>query len=96
MPRQVDRNRKTDTLIAAAVTRQDGGVDADELAARVNQSAARIAGINRGVSLDEIFKTLDLSTQAAAGSTDNAHGHGAVQAERVADREHHVAYLRLR
>ena len=48
---RIRRNRKADALRA----RDYGGVDADNLAVGGNQWAARIAGIERGVGLDDVI-----------------------------------------
>ncbi len=62
----------------------------------VDQRAAGVAGVDRGVGLDhvrdrEAVGRLDLALQGG----DDAGGHGAVEAEGVADRDHRVADLDL-
>ena len=42
---QIHRDGKADALIAAAVAGQNRGVDSDQFAARVDQRAARVAGL---------------------------------------------------
>ena len=54
----VDRDGEADALAAAG----DGGVDADDLAARVEQRAAAVAGVDRGVGLDEVVEDVPFST----------------------------------
>ena len=54
VPREVARHGEADALIAAALA-EDAGVDADQLAARVDQRAAGVARVDRGVGLDEVF-----------------------------------------
>jgi hypothetical protein len=51
--REVDRDREADADVAAAAA-EDRGVDADDLALRVEQRAARVARIDGGVGLDEV------------------------------------------
>ena len=83
---QVGRDRETDALVAAGLTGQNGGVDTNQVAAGVDERAARIAAVNGGVGLDEVLKTLDAQARAALGA-DDAHGHrlAAGQTERLAD-----------
>src|SRR5207302_11436117 len=89
--RLVDRNRKADAIETARAA-ENRGVDADDAAVGVEERAAGIAGIDRGVGLDEIFVALDAEA-AAAERADDAAAHRLADAERVADREHDVADL---
>ena len=50
--RDVDRDREREPHVAAGA-REDQRVDADDLALEVEQRAARVARIDRGVGLDE-------------------------------------------
>ena len=54
----VDRDGEADALAVAG----DRGVDADDLAARVEQRAAAVAGVDRRVGLDEVGRGWPLST----------------------------------
>ena len=85
----VGGNGKADALRAAGA-REDRGVDPDQLARHVDQRAAGIAGIDRGIGLDEelIVGDADLG---ARQRRDDAVGHRLADAERIADREHDVA-----
>ena len=84
----VGRHREADALRA----RDDGGVDADHLAGRGDQRAARIAGIERRVGLDHVLdQPADLRAQRAAERRDDAGRHRGVEAERVADRDRDLA-----
>src|SRR6185369_139775 len=47
--RRADRHGETDALCAA----DDRGVDAHDFTPRVNERSARVAGIERGVGLDD-------------------------------------------
>ena len=81
----VHRNGEADAGGAAGGA-VDGGVHADEPAGAVQQRAAGIAGVDRGVGLDDVLDRhlgdrLDLPAQGA----DDAGGQGLVEAERVAD-----------
>ena len=78
--RLVDRDGKAD----AARTRADRRVDADHLAARVDQRPAAVAEIDRGVGLDVVVEAR--IEQLAADEADHADGHRVLVAERVADR----------
>ena len=89
----VGRDGEADALRAARA-REDRGVDADDLAGHVDQRAARVAGIDRGVGLDEELIVADADL-GAGHRRDDAVGHGLADAERIADREHQVADLQL-
>ena len=72
----------------------DRGVDADQAAGEIDQRAAGIAGIDRGVGLDEELVVGDPDL-GARQRRDDAVGHGLADAERIADGEHDVADLQL-
>ena len=91
------RNRKTDALCALGIgaasicgrgTRIDRGVDADQFAERVDQRASGIAGVDRGVGLDEILVGRHL--ELASGGADDAHRDCLAESDRVADRKHDI------
>ena len=90
-PHHVGGNRKSNAVRAAA-PREDRSVDAGEPAVHVDQGAARIAGINRRVGLDEelIVGNADLS---AGQRRDDAARHRLADAERIADGEHEIAHF---
>src|SRR4029079_18338639 len=69
------------------------GVDGDELAVEVNQRAARIAGVDRRVSLADGERVAQ--AQRPLGGADDAAGHGLAKTERVTDRNDIVADLEL-
>ena len=81
---------------AAAAAGRDLGVDPDHAAVAVEQRAARVAGVDRRVGLDHVA-----DREAVGGlelALEGAHDAGrdrAVEAERVADRDHRVADLDL-
>ena len=89
---EVGRDREADSLVAATVG-GDGGVDADDFALEVDQRAARVAGIDRGVGLEELSPAD--ATEFAALPADDAGADGGLQIERIADRDHPVADLEL-
>ena len=62
----------------------NGSVDTDQIAMYINQRAAGVPGIDRGVSLNEIFKCVDAKVRAAEGRND-AHRDCLADAERIAD-----------
>ena len=63
----VDRDGEADADVALlAGVGEDRGVDADHLAARVEQRAARVAGIDRGVGLQHVGAALFGDRQARA------------------------------
>ena len=88
--RHVGRNREADADVAAR-GRQDLRVDADQLAARVDQRAAGVALVDRRVGLDEVLEAAVADAGRAALRADDAHGDGLADAERIADGEHDVA-----
>src|SRR5215211_712086 len=94
----VDRDREADPHRALArPAGGDLGVDPDNATARVEQRAARVAGVDRGIRLDDVP---DLEAVWSGYLTlerrHDSSGHRALEAERVADRDHRVADLRLR
>src|SRR5262249_28728496 len=95
----VDRDRRpdADVVLGAGAAGLDLRVDPDHLAFGVDQRAAGVAGVDRRVGLDHVVDRepvggLDLALQGG----DDAAGHGAVEPERVADRDHRVADFHLR
>ena len=90
--RGVRSHGKADALRA----HDDRGVDADHLARRRHQRAARIAGVERGVGLHHV---LDHPTRARlqrpSERRDDACGHRRVEAERIADGDCDLAALEL-
>ncbi len=89
----VGRNGKADALRAAGA-REDRGVDADQLAGQVDQRAARVARIDRGIGLDEELIVGDADLRARE-RRDDAVRDRLADAERIADRQHHVADQKL-
>ena len=87
----VGGNGEADALRAARA-REDRGVDADEPPAEIDQRAARIAGIDGGVGLDEELVVGDADL-GARHRRDDAVGDGLADREGIADGEHHVADL---
>src|SRR4051794_23403777 len=96
---RVGRDREADAdvarlPVARAAGRLDLRVDADHLALRVEQRAAGVTGVDRGVGLQDVVdreavRRGDLPLQRG----DHAGGERAVEAERVADRVRGVADL---
>ena len=76
----VDRDGEADADVAAGA-RQDGAVDADQLAPEIHQRAAGVAGVDRGVGLDEVLVAV-LVDAGAAQAADDARGDGVLQAKR--------------
>ncbi len=68
-----------------------GGVDADHVAARVDQRPAGVAGIERRVGLQHVVEqAAGLRAHRAAERADDAGGHRVLEAERAADRDRHL------
>ena len=91
--RDLRRNGEADAD-AAAGRREDRGVDADDLALRVEGRAARIAAVDRRVDLQEVV--IGTGADVAAARRDDAGGHRAAEAEGIADRDHPIADARRR
>src|SRR5205814_7832810 len=98
---QVARDRESDTYVALVLAGcGDRGVETDEVPVEVDQRAAGVARVDRGVGLDGpgdvgglrggltlVAALLDGAVQRA----DDAGGDRALQAERAADRQYRVA-----
>ncbi len=67
----------------AAPIRVDGRVDADHFTLEVEERASAVAGVDRGVGLDEIV--VGSRADGAIFRADDAHRHGVAEAEWVAD-----------
>ncbi len=93
LARQADGDREPDAHGAAAA-REDRGVDADQVARAVYQRAARVAGVDGGIGLNEVFERVDAEVSALQRA-DDPHRHGLADAEGVADRQHHVADVHM-
>ena len=78
----VDGDGEANALGAA----DDGGVDADDTAVRIDERSAGVAGVERGVGLDHVFdRATALAAQRPTEGGDDAGGDGRLEAERVAD-----------
>ena len=77
----------------AAGGREDGGVDANDLALEVEGRTAGVALVDGGVDLQEIV--IGARADLAATGGDDAGGHGAAKAEGIADSDHPVANARI-
>ena len=88
---QVDRNREAVAGVEPGAA-GDRGVDADDLASDAHQRTAGVAGVDRGVGLDEVLDAAVVGVgqgQAPALGADDAggDGEGQVLAQRVAHGE---------
>ena len=91
----VDRDREADALVAARGA-GDGRVEADDFAAEIHERAAAVAGVDRGVGLNEVLPVELVVAQieiVPALGADDAAGDALAQAERAADGQHEVADL---
>jgi len=88
-------NREAHPLEAGAlpVIAVNGNVDADDFAPQVDQRAAGISRVDGGVGLEQI--PLGVGQRPLLGGN-NPLGHRFPQAERIADREHHLPDPHLR
>ena len=94
-PRHVDRNGKADADVSFAAARGYGGVDADQIAVKVDHRSAGIPRIDRGVRLNEVLVIFD-SEAAAPGGADDAHRGRFAHSKWIANGEDHVADLQSR
>src|SRR5205807_2063552 len=88
----VDRNRKADALESAAGG-ADGRVDAHDFALQVYQWPATVAGVDRGIGLNELVVLRDADRPSRRA--DDPRGHGVLQAEWLPNRQHPVADAKL-
>src|SRR6185437_8616098 len=72
---------------------EDHGVDADDLAGRVEERAAGVSGIDGSVSLNGVINEGVVGIADGADGTDDALGHGSAEAEGIADSEDALADL---
>ncbi len=87
--RQLGRNGKADALRAAGLGK-NRGIDADQIAAGVYQRTARVTRVDGRIGLNEVFVGIEAQL-IAPGGTDDPHGHGLTDPERVADGQCNVA-----
>src|SRR3954462_2711496 len=92
VPGHVDRNRKADPNIAAAL-RENGRVDPDQPAIQRDQRAARVARVDGSVRLDEVLVTGPGPRPRTPKRRDDAGRDGLAKAEGIAYRKHKVAHL---
>src|SRR5262249_26300876 len=89
----VDGNGEADARGRTA-RREDGGVDADDFAVRIDERAAGIAAIDGSVGLNGFIDEGGLAgLHGAAEGTDDASGQRALEAEGIADSENLLADL---
>lgn len=90
------RNGEAITCVTAG-RRVEHGVDADELATRVDEGTAGVTGVDSGIGLDERGDTCCGSrlVDAAAFGTDDTGGDGAVQTVGVTDGDDPLADLQV-
>src|SRR2546427_11404967 len=75
---EVDRDREAVARVVAGLAR-NRRVDADHLALDVHERAARVAGVDRRVGLDEVLDAVARARQSVEQSplrADDASGHG--------------------
>src|SRR5213075_2590809 len=86
----VDADGETDALRP----HDHRGIDADDVAARVDQRPSGVAGIERRVGLDDVLDQAPaLGAHGAPQRADYAGGDGGLEAERVADGDDQLAGL---
>ena len=103
--REVDRDREADTSglrrTHASCGREDGRVDADKSALLIDERATGVAGIDRGVGLNEVgvggdvVGVLSLRLLRALQRRDDAARDGLVEPEGAAYRHHELSDLQV-
>jgi hypothetical protein len=90
---RVDRNRKPDADVAGdRPAGEDRRVDADHFAAQVQQGPSRVAGVDRGVGLQDVLPAALGYRKWSADRANHAHGDRVREIERIADRHGPVAW----
>ena len=85
--RRVARDREAEALCR----HDDRGVDADDVAARVDQRPAGVAGVERGVGLNDVVdQPPGLGAQRPAERADDARGDRMLKTVGVADGDRHL------
>ena len=96
---RIDRHGEPDADVARAARHAaiavNRRVDADDLAAKVEQRSAGVAGIDRRVRLKHVRAALLRNRERPAGRADDADADGMSKVERIADRHDPVARLHL-
>src|SRR5712691_2458254 len=91
--RRVDRNGKADARRSARGC-VNGGVDPDDLAARIDERAARIAAVDGGIGLNGFINEGGLAgLYRASQGADHARSEGALKAEGIANGQNLLANL---
>src|SRR5260370_19958172 len=88
---EIDRDGEADSRVAAGAA-VDRGVNADDLALRIEERPTRIARVNRRIGLEEIVV---IAAERPSLRTHDSGGHGQVEPERVADCDYPVSHLRF-
>jgi hypothetical protein len=91
---QINGNREPDSLVSARITREDRGVDSDQVSFVVDQRSTGVAGVDRRVRLDEVLDFLNAEVAAAHRAYD-PRCQGLTHSERVSDGERYVTNLHL-
>src|SRR5438094_8026635 len=81
---EIHGNGKAYPLIPSA-SGKNRRVDPNQFAPGVDQSAARVSGIDGGVGLDEVLIIFNAQS-AASRCADDSHGHSLSQTKRIAHR----------
>ena len=83
------RDGEADTVVAARHG-GDRGVDADDPGVGVGERAARVAGVDRGVGLDQAGQCADRGLQLTVQAGDDAGGHRRLVAVGAAEGDRHL------
>ena len=82
----------------ASTATENGGTNADQATIDVDERAARVPGIDRGIGLDKVFITLNVGkdSDVAALGADNSARDRFADTKGIPDGQHAVAHLNLR
>jgi hypothetical protein len=94
MPRLPPELLRMAVLMPSARAAEDGSVDADELPGDIHQRPTRIAGVDRGVGLDEAFIILD-AHPATVRRADDPVRHTLAHPKGMTDGQDHIAHLHV-
>jgi len=83
--RCVDGNGEANARALIGAIGRDHGVDADNFAVRVKQRTAGVAGVDGCIGLNGVFNGCTAFAADGADCGDDAGGHGAAEAEGIAD-----------
>src|SRR6185295_15173611 len=91
--RHVARDRKTDPIVATALT-EYRGIDSNQLPTDIHESPPGVAGIDRCVRLDEILILRNAHAGPSHGA-DDSHRDRLIEPEWIPDGQHELPHFEL-